>query len=124
MDFEEQRRRANAVLDRKGISRAAAEPPYGLLFRALGLKVRPLPFESFWRIVFYWSAQFAPIWGTVMWFWQWREDGTSLAVAVLAALLTGLGSGLAMACYVAWSRKKYQLPTWESLATPPANRKA
>ena len=124
MDFEEQRQRANAILSRKGISRGTSEPPYGILRRALGVRVRPLPFESFWRIVFLWGAQFAPIWGTVMWFWQWRHDGTSPAVAVVAALVTALCSGLALAGYVAYSRKKHGLPSWESLAAPHADRKA
>ena len=124
MDFEEQRQRANAVLSRKGYSRSSAEPPYGLVFRALGLKVRPLPFEPFWRIVLLCAVWFAPLWGLGMWFWRWREHGMSVIAALAGALVTGLCFGLSMACYTVWTRRRHGLPSWESLATPHAERDA
>lgn len=124
MDFEEQRQRANAVLNRKGLPRRAAEPPSALVLRALGCKLRPFAFESFWRAVFLSAAWFSPCWGLAMWFWRWRGEGLSVPGAVLVALLTGLFFGLSMACYLAYYRKKHQLPTWESLATPHGGRDA
>lgn len=124
MDFEEQNRRAQDLLVRKGVSRHIVEPPYGLLLRPFGVQARPLPFASFWRTAFLGAAWFAPVWGLAMWFWRWRDDGMGLLPAVLAAVLAGLFYGLSMACYMAHWRKKQGLPTWESLARPDADREA
>ena len=124
MNFEEQNRRAKDLLMGKGVSRHSVEPPYGLLLRPFGVRVRPLPFASFWRVAFLSAAWFAPVWGVAMWFWTWRDDGTGLLPAVLAAALAGACYGLGMACYMAHWRKQQGLPTWESLARPHADREA
>ncbi len=124
MDFEEQRQRAYRVLNRKGLPRRAAEPPHAHVLRALGFQLRPFPFETFWRMVFLSAAWFAPCWGLAMWFWRWRGEGLGVAAAVLVALLTGVLFGLSMAGYMAYWRRKHDLPTWESLAGPRENRDA
>ena len=122
MEFEEQRRRAIAVMQRKGFSRSATEAPYRQVFRALGFQVRPMPVESFWRVVLVCGGGFAPFWGLAMWFWRWRDEGMRWPIAILVALLTGFFFGLSMACYMAYTRKKHGLPTWESLASTDASR--
>lgn len=118
MDFEEQRQRALDLLKRMGYPRGRADPPSTLVLRALGINVRPLPFEPFWRTVLWNAAWFTLFWGLAMWFWRWRDEGMVVAAAVIVSLLTGLFFGVSMACYTAYSRKKYGLPSWESLATP------
>lgn len=118
MDFEEQRRRAIDLLKRKGYPRRAADPPHNVVLRALGVKVRPFPFEPFWRIVAWNGAWFTLFWGFAMWFWRWRDEGMVVAAAVIMSMLTGLFFGVSMACYTVYSKRKHGLPSWESLAAP------
>jgi len=117
MTFDERRKRAIAVLNRKGIPQASSEPAHIRLFRRLGMQVRPLHFESFWRTTFFCGLWFAPVWALTMWLFSWRKEGTDPAIAALATVICGLIYGLVMASVFAWSRKKHALPTWESLGS-------
>lgn len=117
MHFEERRQRAMAVLRRHGIPQHSSEPVQLRLFRKLGMEVRPLHFESFWRTTLVSSLWFGPFWALFMWFFRWREEGMGLHMAVLAALIVGLCFGLSMAAYYAWVRRKHKLPSWESLGS-------
>ncbi|WP_020653392.1 DUF6404 family protein [Massilia niastensis] len=115
MNFKVRRERAIAILHRAGIPLRVSEPVYLRLFRWIGLEIRPLHFEPFWRTILITAAWFAPCWGLFMWFFRWRADGMNPAVAVIVAMFCGLCFGLSMACYYAYGRKKHQLPAWESL---------
>jgi len=117
MTFEERRQRAMAVLRRHGIPQHTSEPVQLRLFRKLGMQVRPLHFESFWRTTLVSALWFGPFWALIMWFIRWREDGTHPALAALGAVICGLCYGLAMAGVYAWSKKKYKLPSWDSLGS-------
>ena len=117
MTFDERRQRAIAVLNRHGIPQHTSEPVQLRLFRKLGMQVRPLHFESFWRTTLVFALWFGPLWALLMWFFSWRKDGGSPFVYLLAATVSGLVYGLAMAAIYAWSRKKYRLPSWESLGS-------
>ncbi|HBI71494.1 MAG TPA: hypothetical protein DDZ22_21475 [Massilia sp.] len=83
MTFDERRKRAIAVLNRKGIPQASSEPAHIRLFRRLGMQVRPLHFETFWRTTFFCGLWFAPIWALIMWLFSWRKEGTDPGVALL-----------------------------------------
>lgn len=117
MNFDERRKRAIAVLNRKGIPQASAEPVQIRLFRRLGFQVRPLYFETFARTTLFFALWFGPMWAIIMWFFSWRKDGTTPLVAVLGSAVFGLVYGLVMASVFAWLKKKHQLPTWESLGS-------
>lgn len=117
MTFEERRQRAIAVLNRHGIPQHTSEPVQLRLFRKLGMQVRPLHFESFWRTTLVSALWFGPFWALIMWFFSWRKDGGSPLVYLLATAASGLVYGLVMASIYAWSRKKYRLPSWESLGS-------
>lgn len=117
MNFDERRKRAIAVLNRKGIPQASSEPVQIRLFRRLGFQVRPLHFETFWRTTLFFGLWFGPFWAVIMWFFSWRKDGTDPMMAVLAAAICGLVYGMTMAGVFAWNKKKHALPTWESLGS-------
>ena len=117
MNFDERRKRAIAVLNRKGIPQASSEPAHIRLFRRLGLQVRPLHFETFWRTTLVSALWFGPLWAAIMWLFSWRKDGTNPLVAALAAVICGLVYGMVMAAIFAWQKKKHALPTWESLGS-------
>ena len=117
MTFDERRQRAIAVLNRHGIPQHTSEPVQLRLFRRLGMQVRPLHFESFWRTTLVHAVWFAPFWGIFMWIFRWRTDGTHPAMALLGAATCGLIYGMVMAGVYAWAKKKYRLPSWESLGS-------
>ncbi|HBF51652.1 MAG TPA: hypothetical protein DDX04_16360, partial [Massilia sp.] len=102
---------------RKAPPQAGSEPVQIRLFRRLGFQVRPLHFETFWRTTLFFGLWFAPMWAIIMWFFSWRKDGTHPMMAVLGAAICGLVYGMTMAGVFAWSKKKHDLPTWDSLGS-------
>jgi len=77
----------------------------------------PLHFETFWRATFVNALWFGPFWALIMWLFSWRKDGTNPLVALAAAVICGLIYGLVMAAVFAHSKKKHDLPGWESLGS-------
>jgi hypothetical protein len=116
MDFYAQREQAIRVLAQAGIGPSSYAPPLLRLLWRCGAKVRPMQFIGFGRIAVLFGAWFAVSWGALMWMGSWSRQGMDVRVALVSACGAGLCFGLGMAGYYAWQRKKYSLPTWESLA--------
>lgn len=90
-------------------------PPMLRSLRFLGFRPRPPHYAAFLSILLGYAAWFGPIWGAMMWFAAWRDEGFTVLSAVSASAAAGLLFGLAMAVYYAWGRKKYGLSRWQDL---------
>lgn len=115
MHFDEQRRLALALLTEKGIPAAKADPAPLRLARRLGIRLRPVYFETFGRLALFYGIGFALIWSllrilTVM------ASGGGIANVIVLPLIGGLVFGLAMATYVRRQHARLGLPAWEALA--------
>lgn len=115
MPFEERRRRAIAVLRGKGIPPARAEPAPVRVARALGIRLRPLYFETFGRLSLYYGVGFAISWGLVRLIIGLPEGAAGLVEALLAPLAGGLVFGPLLAAAVRRHARKLGLPAWEAL---------
>jgi len=70
---------------------------------------------SFFQVAIFMGLWFGFAWGTIMWFFAWKEHGIAGMFAVTVACMAGLLFGFSMATYYAYGRRKYRLPKWESL---------
>lgn len=113
--FEIQRAAALKLLEATGMRAGNYSPPAVRLFWRLGFKVPPPHFASFTAMALFNGTWFAVAWGSTMWLFVWRSQGMLLGAAAVGAAIAGAFFGLVMAGYYAHGRKKYQLPTWESL---------
>ncbi len=116
MEFKEQRERAIAAMHRKGLRLASAEPPPVGLLRRCGFQIRPLLFESFFRVTLITGAWFALLWGCGMWLWRWRHDDANALALLVGCCAAGAIFGICHGALYAWLRKRHGLPTWEALA--------
>lgn len=115
MEFRDRQERAIQLLERSGIGRNTYAPPLIRLLWRCGVRVRPLHFMGFGPTVLLSGAWFTIAWGAVMWFGSWSRHHTDVRSALLGACAAGLFFGLGMAGYIAWQRRKHDLPDWESL---------
>jgi hypothetical protein len=115
MDFHAQREHAIRVLAQAGIGPSSYAPPLLWLLWRCGAKVPPMQFIGFGKIAILSGAWFGACWGAIMWLRPWSQQGMDARLALFGACGAGLCFGLFMAGYYAWQRKKYCLPTWESL---------
>lgn len=107
--------KAEAVLEKAGITDKYSKP---LLFEILWLfnaKIRPPHFNSFFtnfKIVF----TFMTIgWWFGMLAFMWEADGFFALLSIAMSVVFGLGMGLSTACYYHFSAVKHQLPSWDEL---------
>lgn len=115
MEFDQQRRRALDLLIEKGIPAAKAEPAPLRLAHKLGIRLRPLYFETFGRLTLFYGIGFAIIWSLLRVLIV-IADGGGIADVVTAPVVGGLLFGPAMAVYVRRQQGKLGLPSWEALA--------
>ena len=85
-----------------------------LLWR-FNFKCRPPHFVPFYIVFLNFSLYFGVLWGGIMWFVQWRNDGDSAEAMLLKILSAGVTFGLIMTVYYAFSRWFYRLPAWEDV---------
>ncbi len=110
--MDEYERKIQAALDEMkaaGIGRSNAYPPGLRLSRSVGLKPRPAYYLPFIKVALPSAIFFSVSYGLMMWFWEWRDQGSPLSLAVIAALLGGALSGLFMALWVARIKKRHKL---------------
>lgn len=122
MTFEIQRERALAMLRKTGMWRSQYEPlEYRLLWR-MGCKIPPPHFTRFWPTALVYGLCFSLLFGGVFWLTAWSEQDITVLAALADMLSFGLLLGLFAAAIYAEGRRRYKLPSWESLAsdTPPA----
>ena len=115
MEFDIQRRRALDLLIEKGIPAAKAEPAPLRIAHRLGIRLRPVYFETFGRLALFYGIGFAIIWSLFRILLVLAQGG-GLADVVAAPLVGGLLFGPAMALSVRRQHGKLGLPSWESLA--------
>jgi hypothetical protein len=120
MDFEERREQALRLLKQCGIGHSTYAPPLIRLLWRCGVTVRPPHFMGFGMAACLSGAWFAIAWGAIMWIGVWSRHHTGARAALVSAGAAGLFFGLFMAGIYAYQRKKHSLPSWESLANPPA----
>jgi len=114
-EFERKKQKALEILSGTGMWRSNYAPPlYRLLWR-MGMKLRPLPFNTFSVNVLLSGGYFALFWGIFMWFSTWQPRGYHPLTALIVAASAGLLFGLMMAAFYKWRLKAKQLPTWEEL---------
>lgn len=115
MEFDLQRRRALDLLIETGIPAAKAEPPPLRIAHRLGIRLRPLYFETFGRLTLFYGIGFAIVWSLLR-ILLVLADGGGVADVVAAPLVGGLLFGPAMAVHVRRQHGKLGLPSWDSLA--------
>ena len=114
-DYERKYQAAIAELEQTDIWRSNYAPLALRVQRRLGQQVRPPHYAPFLRTTCGYAFWFSGVWGILMWFTTWRDQGFSGASAVTSAALAGLMFGGVIAAYYAWSRRRYGLSDWDDL---------
>ncbi len=116
-DFQKRKEAAFKVLRESGISSANFNPPMRRLLERLGLKSKPPHFASFLEVSSLYSIYFGVVWGLTMWLLVWRATPASPRLFIAISAGAGICFGLSMAAYYAYGRRKYKLPSWDSLVS-------
>ena len=116
--MDEYERKFQAALDEMkaaGIGRSNAYPPGLRLLRSVGLKPRPTYYLPFIKVALHSAVFFSVVYGLIMWFWEWRGQGTPLSDIAISVLLTSALYGLFTALWDARTKKRHKLSDWQSL---------
>lgn len=111
--FERKKNRAIAIMMRKGMWRSTYAPPCHVFLWKLGVRIPPPPFSRFWTNFICFAGIYTPFWGVVMWFVLWKDRGTGLVHAFVAALTIGLLFGIMMAGIQRLLKMAHHLPDWD-----------
>ena len=114
-EFERKKTAALDVLAQTGIWKSNYLPPITRIFWALGVKIKPPHFVSAWENAVLFGGYFAVAWGSMMWLFLWSKQDAPFSVTFFSALLAGVLFGGGMAASIAYSARKHNLPSWESL---------
>ena len=120
MDVSSKRALALLLLEKTGIWRSNYAPPFVRLLWRLGIDVPPPHFATFAGSACVAGGFFGALWGLFMWLFVWSNSGMMAMNAAVAALITGVFFGLAMASYYAYGRYRYKLPSWHELDASPS----
>ena len=115
MDFQARQRQALTILEQTGMGRSSYAPPLLQVLWRIGVQVRPPHFMGFWRATALTGGWFGLAWGLMMWLMLWSQQHMDGRLALAGAGGAGLCFGVSMAIYYAHGKKKYRLPSWESL---------
>jgi len=115
MTYQHKLEAAQKELSETKIWKSNYNPTIFILLRKLGLKIRPLHYNTF--VVNFLSAAvwFSVVWGLVMWFTTWQSKNMPIQIALIISLSAGVLFGLFMAIYYKRSAKKNNLSSWNQL---------
>lgn len=92
------------------VSQYTSAPPVYRLCWMLGLRIRPPLYQSFASLTFFQGSWLGVLWGLLMWFSLWRNQGWRVTEAIITSVFAGLLFGLAMATYYRWKASRLKLP--------------
>ena len=113
MEFSQRLQQSFALLESKGIGKSTYSPPLFRLLWKIGVQVPPPHMAGFGFNALVMGGFFGVLWGMLMWLLLWGRQGMQIWTAVATALMAGLLFGLMMACYLRWSAKKREIPSWQ-----------
>ncbi|MEM7257420.1 MAG: DUF6404 family protein [Pseudomonadota bacterium] len=119
-DYEQRLAAALAELERKGVSKRVAQPPYFRLARRFDLEVRPPYYASFGFNAIFSCIVFTLLWGVIMWILVGAKTGMQLGDLARNSLNVGLIVGLVSAVFCYSASRFHKLTAWESLIDPPS----
>ncbi|MBE8715943.1 DUF6404 family protein [Cellvibrio polysaccharolyticus] len=103
MTFEEKFSFATKELEIAKIWKSNYNPPFVKLIHKLGFKVPPPHYNSFLTNALSTGIYFGLVWGLLMYFLVWKEQGMPIALISLATLFAGTFFGVGMASYYKYS---------------------
>jgi len=103
------------VLAATGMWRSSYAPPGIRLLWRLGFDVPPPHFVSFRKAAIVTGTGFAIGFGLAMWAIEPTHPDRSLSSNLIRIAISAAIFGYAMALYYADGRRRYDLPSWESL---------
>lgn len=115
MMFEQRRDKAIALMEEKKMWRSNYAPPILRLMWRMGVNMPPPPFAPFWLNTLFFGVWFGPLWGVLMWFMVWKNQGYTGDEALILSLVTGLLFGFFMALFHYWRKKANRLSDWNDL---------
>ena len=115
MSFQDKLKSAHKEMDEAGIKKSNYNSPILVLFRKLGLNIKPLQYYSFSQSFLITAVWFGIVWGLLMWFTTWQSSNMSGRLALAASICAGVLFGLFMAFYYQRCSKKHNLSKWEQL---------
>lgn len=114
VSYEDKIKRWLEFASAKGLPNAIARPPIDRILSAVGMHLPPLVFWKFPAVAALLGLQFGVFWGVFMYLTVWG-DRPVLNTAI-ASVSVGLAFGISMATFLSWQRRKWNLPSWESLS--------
>ena len=114
-EYERKHDAAMKELAATGIWRSNYAPPIYLVYRALGLKVRPPHYAGLVAGMLGQGLFFGVVWGLFMWWSQWRGTDLPVRGMLLSAVFAGAFFGGVMTVAYAYGRRKWKLTAWDDL---------
>jgi hypothetical protein len=114
-DFDRRLAAAKAEMAAKGRKPSHTYPLAYRLMHQWGRQARPPHYQGFARLWLSNGLFFSLIWGAMMYFLTWRDQGMPLATAAEMSILAGLLFGAMAAGFTRYKRKKNGLNRWEDL---------
>ena len=115
MSFQGKLEAAQKELKDSTIWKANSNPPLFVLLRKIGVKIRPVHYNTFFVNFILMTSMFGCLWGIFMWFSTWKHQDMPVLIGFALSLFAGILFGLSMAFYYKRSAKKNNLSNWEQL---------
>ena len=115
LNFERKKKRAIAIMKKKGMWPSLYAPPCHLFLWKIGVNVVPPPFAPFWVNFLCLTSVNTTFWGIVMWFVFWQGQQENLFSALATIVTVGIAAGLVMSALGLWRGKANHLPAWSEV---------